>query len=297
MTSGFYYTTGSVPLVLTRKPVDCETRFYDEKSIISAFREAGYATWSISYTKKTQPEDDAMNLIFLEADQYINHTETSGTFDDIGMLPYIKKILADDSKNKKLIVIKMIGAHYLYEERYPKDFELYKPSYKSVYNQGEAANDLTLLKNSYKNAVAYSANFIDQLAGLVYQYPEPALMSFISDHGTSLAEDPGGGKYVGRAKGAYHIAFFITGNQLFWDNTSQQTKENLLKRRHAALTQEYFLETYLSLSGIKYFDPRPRFNIAGNGFEAAQNRLVWTGVGLEDYSYLADEQSIEPPKK
>ncbi|MDR2006244.1 MAG: phosphoethanolamine transferase [Acidaminococcales bacterium] len=294
MISGFYYTTGSVPLILTRKPVECETRFYDEKSIISAFKEAGYATWSISYTKKTQPEDDAMNLIFLEADQYINHSEKSGTFDDVGMLPYIKDILADDSKRKKLIVVKMIGAHYLYEERYPKDFELYKPSYKSVYNYGEAANDLTLLKNSYKNAIAYSASFIDQLAAMAYQRPEPVLMSFISDHGASLGEDPAGGKYVGRAKGAYHIAFFITGNQPFWAAVNKKTRNNLLNRRHASLTQEYFLETYLALAGIEYFDPRLRFNIAGNGFEPAQNRIVWTGVGLEGYDYLTQEHPFDP---
>ena len=297
VTSGFYYTTGSVPIILTRKPVECETRFYEERSLISAFKEAGYATWTISYAKKTQPEDDAMNMIFLEADEYINHYETSGTFDDVGMLPIIKKILEDKSHKKKLIVIKMVGAHYLYEERYPKEFELYKPSYKSVYNGGENAENRELLKNSYKNAVTYSATFVDKLAAMVYERPEPVLMSFMSDHGTCLYED-GASKFVGRAKGAYHIAFFLTGNDAYWDTVDYWTRQRLAHRRDLPLTQEYFFETYLSLGKVEYFDPRPTYNIAGLDFSPAKDRLVWTSIGLERYDNLMPEQSeLDKAKK
>ena len=296
MTSGYYYTTGSVPLILTRKPVDCETRFFEEKSIVSAFKEAGYATWTISYSKKTQPEDDAMNLLFLEADEYINHYDTSGTFDDVGMLPTLEKILSDKSKKKKLILIKMIGAHYLYEERYPKDFEIHKPSYKSVHNSGEAANDHKLLRNSYKNAVIYSATFIDKLAGMLYKQKEPAMMAFISDHGTCLYED-GASKFVGRAKGAYHIAFFVTGNQRWLSQEPPNSLYYLKIRKDQPLTQEYFLDTYLSLAKIKYFDPRPKRDISGSSFVPAENRKVWTPIGLEKYDDLMPEHSLDGKEK
>lgn len=292
VTSGFYYTTGSVPIILTRKPIERETRFYEERSIISAFKEAGYATWTISYTKKTQPEDDAMNLIFLESDEYIYHYEKSGTFDDVGMLDQIKEILADETHKKKLIVVKMIGAHYLYEERYPKEFEIHKPSYKSVYNGGEAAKSKALLKNSYKNAVTYSATFIDQLAAMVYEQKEPTLMSFISDHGTSLYED-GSSKFVGRAKGAYHIAFFLTGNQPYWNSIDDLTKDRLKQHRDTPLTQEYFFETYMSLAKLQYQDSRPDYDLTSADFKPAINRRVWTPLGLESYEDLMPEQPVD----
>ncbi len=291
MTSGFSYTTGSVPLILTRKPIDCETRFFEEKSIITAFKEAGYATYTISYTKKTQPEDDAMNLLFLEADEYINHALTTNFVDDVGMFPHIQKILEDKSSKKKLIVIKMIGAHYLYEERYPKEFELVKPSYKTIYNGGDAANNPELLKNSYKNAVIYTSNFIDQLAKVVYGRKEPTLMAFISDHGTALYED-GSSKFVGRTKGVYHIPFFITGNKAYWADVPDGVRQNLAKNQDKPLTQAYFLETYLSLAQIDYFDPRPQFDITKDQFEKAKDRIVWTGIGLEKYDDLMPKQAI-----
>ena len=292
VTSGFYYTTGSVPIILTRKPVECETRFYEEKSIISAFKEAGYTAWTISYTKKTQPEDDAMNLIFLEADEYINHYEVSGTVDDIGMLPIIKDILEDKTKKKKLIVIKMIGAHYLYEERYPKEFEIHKPSYKSIYNGGENAENVEMLKNSYKNAVTYSAVFLDKLAEMIYKREEPVLMSFMSDHGSCLYED-GSSKFVGRAKGAYHIEFFLTGNDAYWNTVDFWAKRRLLSRRDIPLTQEYFFETYMSLAKVEYFDPKPNYDISGFNFTAPEKRLVWTTTGLEPYDNLMPEQPVK----
>ncbi len=292
VTSGYAYTTGSVPLIMTRKPVDYENRFYEEKSMISAFKEAGYTTYSLSYEKKTQPQDDAMNLIFLEADQYINHAETSGTFDDVGMLPHVERILADGSVKKKLIVIKMIGAHYLYEDRYPDKFDIHQPSFKTVRDYGEAANNPVLLKNSYRNAVIYSASFVDALAGMVYKQKEPVLMSFMSDHGTVLLDD-GSSKYVGRAKGAYHIAFFLTANDAYWNVTDDEVRGNLRRHRNMPITQEYFLETYLSLAKIDYFDKRPEYNIAGDRFAFAQERLVWTGQGKEAYADLVAEKAVK----
>ncbi len=295
LVSGYGYTTGAVPLIMTRKPVDYENRFYEEKSIISAFKEAGYKTYSLSYEKKTQPEDDAMNMIFLEADQYINHVDKSGSFDDVGMLPHIRKILDDTSVKKKLVVIKMIGAHYLYEDRYPEKFDICQPSFKTVRDFGEAANNPLYLKNSYRNAVMYSANFVDTLASWVYAQKEPVFMSFMSDHGTTLFDD-GTSKYVGRAKGGYHIAFFLTANDAWWHRTDDEVIGTLKANRTKPITQEYFLETYLSLAQIDYFDKRPQYNITSEQFKPAKDRQVWTGLGLEAYNDLAPEKPAKEEK-
>ena len=293
--SGFYYTTASVPVILTRKPIDYDNRFYEEKSLITAFKEAGYATYTLSYTKKTQPEDDAMNMVFLEADKYINHVDTSETFDDVGMLPFIQEILANKEVKKKLIVIKMIGAHYLYEDRYPKEYDIHQPSFKTVPDSGEAANNPVLLKNSYKNAVIYSMNFVDQLAELIEKQEEPVLMTFVSDHGTVLFDDDKA-KYIGRAKGAYHVGFFITGNDSFWQKTAYEKKYNLGKHKDEPITQEYFFETYLSLAQIKYFEHRPKYDLTSDGFEPTVKRIVWTGSGIENYDDLLPEKPIEEKK-
>ena len=293
MVSGFHYTTATVPLVLTRKPALCDTRFFGEKSLITAFKEAGYYTYTVSYSRKTQPQDDAMNLLFLESNEYINHAETKDVVNDMDMFPVLEKILKDKTKKKKLIVIKMIGAHYLYEDRYPKDFEIFKPSYKSVYNDGEAAKNHDLLKNSYKNAIVYSSTVIDRLYKMVRDEKNPVLLSFISDHGTSLYDD-GVNKYIGRAKGSHHIAYFITGNDNFWQTVDYNKKNNLKFRKDEKLTQEYFFETFLTLAKLKYFEYRPDLDITSDEFKApTAPRTTWTQEGIETYDVLADEPILE----
>ena len=68
-----YHTLLSTPFMLTRKPVVKNNIYglFGETSIISAFKEAGFKTYYVSYLKPIVKGDNAINQIVAEADVYI----------------------------------------------------------------------------------------------------------------------------------------------------------------------------------------------------------------------------------
>ncbi|MCV5231358.1 hypothetical protein OFC56_29805, partial [Escherichia coli] len=103
-------TLVSTPMILSRKGV-YDNGLFNETSIISAYKEAGYETWYVSYLSKSHIGDNEINLIANEADHYVVSDVNVNT---------LEKILNNKSK-KKLIVYKTIGSHYLYHTRYPSN--------------------------------------------------------------------------------------------------------------------------------------------------------------------------------
>lgn len=60
-------------MILSRKGV-YDNGLFNETSIISAYKEAGYETWYVSYLSKSHIGDNEINLIANEADHYVVST-------------------------------------------------------------------------------------------------------------------------------------------------------------------------------------------------------------------------------
>ncbi|MCV5646349.1 sulfatase-like hydrolase/transferase, partial [Escherichia coli] len=93
------YTLVSTPMILSRKGV-YDNGLFNETSIISAYKEAGYETWYVSYLSKSHIGDNEINIIANEAAHYVVSDVNVNT---------LEKILNNKSK-KKLIVYKTIGS-------------------------------------------------------------------------------------------------------------------------------------------------------------------------------------------
>ena len=192
-------TLASTPMILSRKSV-FDTRPVAEKSIISAFNEAGFKSWYVSYLTKSHIGDSEINLIANEANEYI--------ISDVN-IDTLNRILSDSSE-KKLIVYKTVGSHFLFHTRYPSNFNIFKPSFTDVeyHNPTNSKRDLELYINSYDNSVYYSLDY--QVASFLQSLKKTkgeVLLVFISDHGVSLLDD-GKTIAVGCTKGNYSIANF-----------------------------------------------------------------------------------------
>jgi glucan phosphoethanolaminetransferase (alkaline phosphatase superfamily) len=204
-------TIRSTPLILTRKtPQDGAS--FPEKSLITAFKEAGFKTWYVSYLTKANLGDDAVNIIANEADQYITASPRNDVMDHI----------RSDGAKKKLIVYKTVGSHFPYHIRYPRQFEIWRPTFTVDTYKNPTIEDRQKLVNAYDNSLRYSVDghammFLDHLKkedGL-------AFLAFISDHGTAIFED-GKSLYGGASRANYNIGLF------FWFNEAY-------KRLHAPL--------------------------------------------------------------
>ena len=140
--SQYAYTLWAMPQILSRKTVNEKKPLFYESSIFKLFEEAGYETYFISYLKKLHVGDN-INFITIESQNfsqygsgrkdYVPIKYPDGTPDDFvndaEIIPLVDNILRKDDK-KKLVVIKIIGSHYNFEDRYPNSFDKHKPSLK-----------------------------------------------------------------------------------------------------------------------------------------------------------------------
>ena len=109
---------------------------------------------------------------------------------DIGMLDGFDKLVKSGSSPKDtLILLHQMGNHGpAYYQRYPKEFETYKP----VCMTNELSKcDTQSVINGYDNAILYTDYFLDNVIDTLKTYEQDydVVMVYMSDHGESLGEN------------------------------------------------------------------------------------------------------------
>ena len=119
-----------------------------------------------------------------------------------GFLEYEKNM----PPGKEFVLLHTVGAHYSYFERYPKEFEIIKPSCNAS-KKGACTKEETI--NSYHNAILYSDKIISDIIDASNKYN--SIVFFISDHGEQLGENGffGHASPKGSVKEDHDIAFLI----------------------------------------------------------------------------------------
>ena len=109
---------------------------------------------------------------------------------DIGMLDGFDKLVKSGSSPKDtLILLHQMGNHGpAYYQRYPKEFETYKP----VCMTNELSKcDTQSVINGYDNAILYTDYFLNNVIDTLKTYEQDydVVMVYMSDHGESLGEN------------------------------------------------------------------------------------------------------------
>jgi len=113
--------------------------------------------------------------------------EKGNCFDEV-LLEDLHKLVSK-KKGDQLIVLHQKGNHGpTYNRRYPKSFEVYKPTCKT--NQLRNCSQEEIV-NAYDNAILYTDYFISQTINLLKEVSNKydTAMVYISDHGESLGEN------------------------------------------------------------------------------------------------------------
>lgn len=184
-------TRSSIPMMLTRKPANQVYQYdFAEKSVISAFAEAGFATYWLSTQQKFGAFDTSTSVYAKEADTmtFLNKTNYSnqGETDEV-ILPEFNKIL-NNNVHKKLIVIHTLGSHFDYAHRYPAAFDAFKPSLNDLnsYSLQDQKYKQQLI-NSYDNSILYTDYVLNELINsMSAQSQTESFLLYSSDHGEDL---------------------------------------------------------------------------------------------------------------
>ncbi len=230
------YTTAGTKAIL--EPKDCGDLY--ELLPNYAFRTGVDVSWR-TYNWGEPP---------IHIDEYLTDSELADMYPDAdrnydGLLfTGLRQRIESSHKNKVLIILHTSTSHGpQYANKYPKDFEFYKPVAKNV-EEGEKHVDR--LVNAYDNTIRYTDYLLSGLIDTLQTMNDwKRAMIFISDHGESLGENKifmhGLPKKLA-PKEQYEIPFFV------WTSENFRTyKSNLPK----LLEQHYIFHSVLNLLSIQ----------------------------------------------
>lgn len=194
VSTGAIITDPSVPMIVTRGTPKNMTRCYSEKGIISAFAECGFVTFWISSQARKGLHDLAITRYAKEAKTtvFINPINDYSDFCKIRydeeLIPVLKRAI--HSKAKKLfIVIHTMGSHARYSMRYPKRFDLFRPSGKGKKMDIRDPKNRKQLINSYDNSILYTDFVLSKVIEELKSSGRMSVFMYLSDHGENLFDD------------------------------------------------------------------------------------------------------------
>lgn len=180
-------THKSVPLLLSTLDVECFADSIDcVKSVITAFKEAGFRTDAVSMQCRN---GSYIDYFLEEADSTIFQREPRpGTVRtdiyDVDLLASVDSIMARGAR-KQLIVLHQYGSHFNYADRYPRSEAYFLPDKTT---EAKASNRGQLV-NAYDNAVRQTDRL---LAGLIERLDSldcTGGLIYTSDHGEDIFDD------------------------------------------------------------------------------------------------------------
>ena len=188
----------------------------------------------------------------IHIDEYLTDDELGDQYPDVDknydgiLFAGIRQRIESGKSNKVLIIIHTSTSHGpKYADKYPKDFEVYKPVAKNV-EEGE--KNVGLLVNAYDNTIRYTDFLLDNLITTLRAMTDwKSAMIFISDHGESLGENKmfmHGLPMKLAPKEQYEIPFLVWTSDNFRD---YKTKDEL----PAVLEQHYLFHSVLNLLSIE----------------------------------------------
>lgn len=182
-------THKSVPIILSAASAEDYEVTYSEKSVVTAFKEAGFRTVVIANQKLTT---SMIGSFYREADTFIDMSDfKTGSYlsslHDAAILPYLQKEL-DKTEGNLFIVLHTYGSHFNYHERYPQEFAFYKPDKA----EGIRVSYKTELRNSYDNSIHYTDHVLGSVADMLAKTNACTSMMYLSDHGEDIFDDARG---------------------------------------------------------------------------------------------------------
>ena len=187
----------------------------------------------------------------IHIDEYLTDSElgdiypnADNTYDGI-LFTGLRERIESSPKHKVLIILHTSTSHGpKYADKYPKEFEVYKPVAKNV-EEGE--KNISMLINAYDNTILYTDYLLDGLIDTLRAMTDwKSAMIFISDHGESLGENKmfmHGLPMKLAPKVQYEIPFFVWTSEGFRDYKADSELP-------AVLEQHFIFHSVLNLLSI-----------------------------------------------
>lgn len=302
-------TTVSVPFILSRATPQTTEILNKEKSVVEAFKEAGYHTaWIANQSfgnKLLMPISSSCDYThYLPVDIQNNQNR------DIKLLDYLTP-LVDESKGQQFIILHSLGCHFKYNCRYPKEFAQFQPDLNSetyvteildkynlrkledvsgkLNNQPLLTKLKTILVNSYDNAILYTDFFLDSTIQVLENTGKSCMLVYIGDHGENLLDDDRHmflhGTYSGSSY-EYHVPMMVWYSNKY-KRLHPQKIAALKRNKTKQISSMVIFHSLIDMANIRYPQLDGTLSIVNPALK--QNDTIW---GLD-----ANIKLIEIPTK
>jgi len=159
-------------------------RTLKEQNVFSVLKELGFSSELFAMQSEVwfYNNSNADNFAFRE--QIGSEKENQGkSVDDMLLIPELKKSLDRHPQGKHLVVLHTKGSHYLYSQRYPRDFARYQPECMGVDDKCSKE----MLINAFDNSVLYTDTVLESVFDQLRD--KKAIVFYAADHGESISDN------------------------------------------------------------------------------------------------------------
>ena len=243
-------THKSVPMLLSSVSAQNFDSIYYRKSIITAFKEAGFQT---AFFSNQRYNHSFIDFFGMEADTYdfikedSQDSQYNPSDDDLLML--VEKEL-EKGNRKQFIVLHTYGSHFNYRERYPKAAAFFLPDFPVDAEVKYKDN----LMNAYDNSVRYTDNFLARIIHLLKEQQVDSGMLYTSDHGEDIFDDSRHLFLHASPVPSYyqlHVPFLLWTSDSYREEYPGIEKAASMNRQKNISSSISFFQTMMELAGIE----------------------------------------------
>ena len=167
-----------------------DRKYYENLDLIHLFKLSGYKTFWISNQDYMPGWINNATIIGKFADySYFYNKMFSSTFKlmetknlDGELIPVIKKL---EHKKNNFIVVHLLGNHFIYNQRYPREFN--KFTIDDI-ERSISSLDSKKIVSEYYNSISYTDFIINEIYELYKN--KDTIIIYLSDHGEFLSDEP-----------------------------------------------------------------------------------------------------------
>lgn len=282
-------THKSVPLILSAANAENFDVIYHQKSILEAFKEAGFTTIFLS---NQTPNRTFTDYFANEADyhQNIRPASSGGILTennyDTHMLPLLQHYI-DSLPGNLFVVMHTYGSHFNYLERYPKEFAHFLPDEST---EIEVKNRRQLV-NAYDNSIRYTDFFLNSLIQILDSTGSCTALYYSPDHGEDMLDDNRKRFLHASPHPTYyqlHIPLFLWFSENYREQFPQQYETAVSNSPKPVSTRVAF-HTMLDIAGIQtpWLDStfslvNPQFKTRSRMYLTDHDKpIMWYNSGLK----------------
>ena len=283
------HTSQTIQLVLSRATPNNLEPIYSEKSIVTAFSEAGYKTIWISNQNMTGGVETSIYAIATESDERIftgADYEVKSEMDE-ALIPILERSLQENKDTPLFIVIHTMGSHEVYRQRYPASFEKFKPSSRGDDYNFASPGIRERLLNSYDNSILYTDYILNRLIEVTSNENRMSTITYFSDHGENILDDNNRFGHGGVIPTQYvtDIPMFIWASEEF-QTQHPEIYENLSINTTKPVSNLYLFDTLLDIGSIQIDGFVNQYSLANKNFTPSDRYILNTSYKPLKYTKI-----------